>query len=133
MQQMDDYEQVRQLYAVYARTLDTDSYDEWIACFCDDAVFETPRWGRFTGHDGLRKFVRLYRDSLGGARVRHMICNVIFRLSGDDGEGSCDLMYYQTKNGHTELKAVGGYDDTLRKVGEHWQFASRRIVIDTRI
>jgi 3-phenylpropionate/cinnamic acid dioxygenase small subunit len=128
----EDREQIRDLYTRYAITLDSGRYDEWIDCFTDDGMFESQRFGRHVGREGLCKFAATYRDSLGGAQVRHVITTVHFQIDGDRAAGGCYLTYFHSKNGKTDLAAVGRYEDKLRKVGGHWRFESRRVFVDGR-
>lgn len=126
----EDHEQIRELYARYAHMIDAGRFEEWIDCFCNDGVFESPRFGRHTGRDGLLKFTSIYRDSLGDAKSVHQISNVIFSVEGDRASGGCYLAAYHCKNGHAELSAIARYIDALRKVDGKWKFESRRVAVD---
>jgi 3-phenylpropionate/cinnamic acid dioxygenase small subunit len=126
----EDREQIRQLYARYAFTIDLGPYEDWVACFTSDGVFDSPRLGRHEGHDALRKFTVMYKNSAGDAQVRHMMTNVIYRIEGDRAKGGCYLTYYHSKNGKASLEAIGRYDDELRKVNGEWLFQYRRVHID---
>ena len=126
----DDREQIRELYARYAFTIDLGPYDEWVRCFTADGVFESPRLGRHEGHDALRKFTVMYKNSAGDAHVRHMMTNVTFRVEDDRAVGACYLTYYHVKGGKATLEAVGRYQDELRKVNGEWLFQYRRVYID---
>ena len=127
---VEDRLDIHELYARYANSIDDGSYDEWLDCFTDDGVFESSRFGKHIGREGLQKFTRIYRDSLGGAQVRHVVTNVIFKLEGNAGAGGCYLIYYHCKDGHVQQASVGYYRDTLRKVGGRWRFASRKVSLD---
>jgi 3-phenylpropionate/cinnamic acid dioxygenase small subunit len=126
----EDREQIRELYARYAFTIDYGPYEEWLKCFTLDGVFDSPRFGHHVGHDGLRRFTEIYKESMGSGQVRHMMTNVIFRIDGDSATGGCYLTYYHCKNGRATLEAVGRYEDQLRKVGGEWLFQSRKVHID---
>ncbi len=65
-----------------------------------------------------------------GAQVRHMMVNVSFDVHGDHAHGTCNLIYFHIKSGKTELAAVGGYRDELRKINGNWQFAHRQVYVD---
>lgn len=127
---MEDREQIRELYARYAFTIDHGPHDDWVRCFTDDGVFESPRLGRHAGHDGLRKFTQMYKNSAGDAQVRHMMTNVIFTIDGDTAMGGCYLEYFHCKNGKATLEAIGRYQDELRKINGQWLFQYRRVYID---
>src|SRR6266481_2405992 len=88
---IEDREEVRVLHARYCLTIDTCRYDEWIDCFTEDGVFESPRFGKHAGRDGLRRFTAMYKESLGGAQVLHVVANPAFDLDGDNGTGTSYL------------------------------------------
>src|SRR6266404_1328654 len=102
---LEDREQIRELYARYALYIDA-------------------------GQAALRKFCASYKESCGGAQVRHMMVNVSFDVHGDHAHGTCNLIYFHIKGGKTELAAVGGYRDELRKINGNWQFAHRQVYVD---
>ncbi len=126
----EDREEIRELYARYAHTIDDGRFEEWIECFTEDGVFESPRFGKHSGRDGLRRFAAIYKESLGGAKPFHQITNVMFKVEGDRARGSCYLTYYHCKDGKTALSAAGHYTDQLRKSDGQWRFESRKVSID---
>jgi hypothetical protein len=121
---------VRELYSRHAIAIDNHQADAWVACFTEDGIFESGLLGKHVGAEGLKKFTKLYRESLGGAQVLHIISNVHFQLEGEAGVGSCYLTYYHCKEGRIQQAAVGRYRDTLRKVDGRWFFASRALSLD---
>ncbi len=127
---LQDRLDIHELYARYAATIDNGEYEDWLSCFTEDGVFESTRFGKHVGREGLRKFTKIYRESLGGAQVLHAITNVYFKIEGDAGAGSCYLLYYHCKDGKIQQAAVGRYKDTLRKVDGRWLFASRKVSLD---
>jgi hypothetical protein len=92
-------------------------------------VFESPRFGRHTGPDGLKKFAALYKGSLGGARVLHVVTNLTLDLNGSDGAGICYLLYYHYKDGARSAIDARVLHSTLRKTSAGWRFASRQVTI----
>jgi 3-phenylpropionate/cinnamic acid dioxygenase small subunit len=126
----EDREQIRELYARYAIYVDNSQFEDWVNCFTADGVFESPLLGKHTGSDALRKFCASYKESWAGAQVRHMMVNVSFDIHGDHAHGTCNLIYFHIKNNKTELAAVGGYRDELRKVDGNWLFTHRKVWID---
>ena len=126
---LEDREEVRVLHARYCLTIDTARYDEWIDCFTEDGVFESPRFGKHSGRDGLKRFTAMYKESLGGARVLHVVANPAFELNGDSGTGTSYLLYYHCKDGKVQQSTVGYYTDKLRKIPAGWRFASRQVTI----
>ena len=75
---VEDREQIRELYARYAIYLDSSKFEEWVNCFTEDGIFETPLVGKHAGHAALRKFCASLREKWAGAQVRHMMVNVSF-------------------------------------------------------
>jgi len=126
----EDREEIRELYARYASTIDQGNYEDWIDCFTEDGVFESARLGRHEGRAGLRKFTEIYAGSLGGAQVRHVITNVTFKIEGAYGTGACYLIHFNCKDARVQQAAVGRYSDTLRKSAGRWLFASRKVSFD---
>ena len=126
----EDREEIRELYARYAFTINDGRYDEWINCFTPTGVFDSPHLGRHEGHEALRKFTATYNGSRGDAQARHMMTNVTFRIEGDMAKGGCYLTYYHCKNGKAILQAIGRYRDELRKLDGEWLFQYRCVSID---
>jgi 3-phenylpropionate/cinnamic acid dioxygenase small subunit len=126
---LEDREEVRALHARYCLSIDTARADDWIDCFTEDGSFESPRFGKHSGRDGLRRFAAIYKESLGGAQVLHVVANPAFDLDGDSGAGVSYLMYYHCKDGRVQQCTVGYYTDKLRKTPHGWKFASRHVTI----
>ncbi len=125
-----DREEIRELYARYAITVDHARFDEWIDCFTPDGVFESPIYGTFAGQARLREFSQGYQQSWEGGQVRHMMVNVSFDVDGDTATGRCNLIYFSIKGGKSEFVTTGGYEDRLRRHDGEWRFAHRRVWID---
>jgi len=43
---VEDREQIRELYARYAIYLDSSKFEEWVNCFTEDGIFESPPLGK---------------------------------------------------------------------------------------
>lgn len=127
-----DREQIRELYARYSLALDNGDFGEWIDCFTADAVFDSPRFGHYAGHDGFKQFIVTYRESLGGAKVVHLNSNVSFHIEGDQASGICNYVFFHVKDGRAALAALGHYRDRLRRDGDIWRFTSREVFLDAR-
>ncbi len=126
----EDREQIRELYARYAYTVDFYRYSEWVQCFTEDGVFESPIFGEFKGPQGLLKFTAMYKESQGGSQVRHVMSNITFQITGAAATGGCYLTYYHCKDGKVSLAALGRYEDQLRKVNGEWLFVRRKVHLD---
>jgi 3-phenylpropionate/cinnamic acid dioxygenase small subunit len=121
--------EIADLYSRYCHLIDHARYEDWLETFTDDGVFESPRFGRFAGREGLRKFTALYRDSLGGARVLHLVHNQIAKIESDTATGYCDFSYFHSKDSHIQSESVGYYTDLIRRTPAGWRFASRAVTI----
>ena len=126
---LEDREEVRALHARYCLTIDSGRYDEWIDCFTEDGVFDSPRFGKHSGRDGLERFAALYKESLGGAQVLHVVANPAFELDGDSGAGTPTCSTTTARTGKVQQSTVGYYTDKLRKTPAGWRFASRQVTI----
>ena len=126
---LKDREEVRALHARFCLTIDSGRYEEWIDCFTEDGVFESPLFGQHSGHNDLKRFAAVYRESLGGAQSLHVVANPAFELDGDSGQGSAYLLYYHCKNGRVQQSTAGYYTDWLRKTPAGWRFARRHVTI----
>jgi 3-phenylpropionate/cinnamic acid dioxygenase small subunit len=127
---MDDLAQIHQLYAHYSWTLDEKHHEEWLECFTEDGVMEGPTFGRHAGREELRQFIAKYKAASGMFQVRHIISNIRVEIQGDSAVGSCYVLHYRTHRGRTELNAIGGYRDQLRKVNGRWLFSDRQAFWD---
>jgi hypothetical protein len=67
---VEDREQIRELYARYAIYLDSSKFEEWVNCFTEDGIFESPPVGKHAGHATPRKFCASLREKWAGAQVR---------------------------------------------------------------
>ena len=128
----EDREQIRELYARYAIYVDQERFDDWVNCFTPDGVFSSPIYGEWPGHDKLREFTKMYYNSWSGGKVRHMMVNVSFDITGDTATGFCNLIYFSIKDGTFQLAAIGGYNDTLRKHNGEWLYARRNVFLDAK-
>jgi len=126
---LEDREEVRSLHARYCLSIDNNRAEDWIDCFTEDGSFESPRFGKHSGRDRLRRFAAIHKESLGGAQVLHVVANPAFELDGDTGTGTSYLLYYHCKDGKVQQCTVGYYTDKLRKTPKGWRFASRQVAI----
>jgi 3-phenylpropionate/cinnamic acid dioxygenase small subunit len=127
---VDDYAQIQQLYSRYNLTLDEKRQDDWLDCFTSDGAVEGANFGRFVGREQLKHFLAKYRADTHMFQMRHVVTNMLLDIQGDNARGSCYILHYRTHRGHTELIAIGRYDDQLRKVDGKWLLAERKAFWD---
>ena len=148
------------LYAE-AELLDERRHDEWLALLADDIRYWMPmrrnvKYGdekrEFTretediswfdeGKDTLTRRVRQIQTGIHWAeepqsRITHMVSNVIcFRNAPDEREvvaKSRFLIYRNRVETETDL-LVGKREDTLRRAGDGWLIARRKIMLDQNV
>lgn len=117
------------LVHTYARLIRSDQPEGIAALFTEDGTFE----GR-NGHPDKPEFSLMFRDEGREAVNAHMmpmkgkphpvplIHNLSIEVQGDTAKGNC-VMEAQIYGSQTKIK--GEYNDSFRRVGGKWLFASR--------
>ena len=127
--------------------------EEWLDLFTDDVRYWMPARETVDGQpdavsaDGemayfdddkafLAARIERLRSSLAHAeqppsRMRYFISNVEIREVNDDGlDVRCNLLVYQSRLERTEVMYVGRREDRLRRHGQHWRIARRKVILD---
>lgn len=152
-----DYE-VARFYYDEAALLDSHRYDEWLALFSDDARYFMPirrtrtqremdkeftRPGEMAFFDDTKKLLagRIIKLKTGRAwaedppsRTRHLITNV--RVVKDDGrtlEAESNFHVYRTRLNSEETSWIGSRRDVLRRAGDTFQIADRKIYLEQTV
>jgi len=129
--QIEDRLKIHDLFVRYTSAVD--NWDELalLGCFTDDGVLETPvLGGRFAGREGQHQFMQAGRGRAPGSQMRHVFSNLAVQLDGDRAAAHSYFVVYSTRNGKTELSAVGRYNCRLRKLGGEWLFEYRGVSLD---
>jgi 3-phenylpropionate/cinnamic acid dioxygenase small subunit len=148
--------EVEQFLFFEARLLDDRRFDEWWQLFTDDIHYWMPvRYNRqrreldqetaqpdelaHFDEDKLSLYQRVYRLGTGMAwaedppsRTRHLITNVWVRHTDAEDElavQSAFLVYRNRGDYEVDIWA-GRRDDVIRRAGDSWQIANRKILID---
>jgi len=129
---LEDKEAIRDLITKYCLDIDAGRYDEWVDCFTEDGVFDSPILGRWQGKTALRQFTEKYRAWTGAAQPRHCVMNVLISVNGNHATSECYLLMTHAEGGKTELIISGRYEDQLEKVGGKWHFTERKVRPDSR-
>ena len=129
---LEDKDEIRDLMTKYCLYIDSGRYDEWVECFTDDGVFDSPILGRWQGADKLKEFTQTYRNWTGEAQPRHCVMNSLISVDGTHATGECYLLMTHAAAGKTELVISGRYEDVIEKVDGRWLFKERKVLPDTR-
>jgi 3-phenylpropionate/cinnamic acid dioxygenase small subunit len=152
-------QEIAQFLYTEAELLDERRHDEWLALLADDIRYWMPmrrnvKYGdeerEFTretediswfdeGKDTLTRRVRQIQTGIHWAeepqsRITHMVSNVML-LTEDEQEvvaKSRFMIYRNRVETETDL-LVGKREDTLRRAGDGWLIARRKIVLDQNV
>ena len=75
---VEDREQIRELYARYAFYIDSSKFEEWVNCFTEDGIFESP-------------LARQARRPRGAAQVLRFVPGIMGRRAGASHDGERQL------------------------------------------
>ena len=129
---LEDKEEIRDLITRYCLLIDSGRCEEWVECFTEDGVFDSPILGRWQGKIALRQFTEKYRAWTGAAQPRHCVMNVLIAVNDSRATSECYLLMTHAEEGKTELIISGRYEDQIEKVSGEWLFKERRVCPDTR-
>lgn len=131
LQALADRIAIEERLLLYAHFLDSAQYERVAAeIFTADATVD---FGgvTVTGRDAIHAQVMGYKGALRGCL--HTVSNVIVALDADTARASSRVMAWHWFDypgadplGPTDLLAVGGYEDTLRREPEGWRIHERR-------
>jgi uncharacterized protein (TIGR02246 family) len=124
-------EQIRDTIARYAHCVDGGRFDEFVELFTPDGVLEVEGDPAHRGRDAIRAFVagtgRDLAADTGAPRIRHHVSNVVIELDGRDRARARCYFLAVTDRGADHW---GRYRDELRRDGDRWRFAHRRVRTD---
>ena len=133
---LEDRQAVQDLMLRYAEMTDNGGDEaEFLSLFTEDAIFDGPFNGKFSGQEGLLNFVRRCTAKRGKQQGRHVMTN--FLITGDDREAKirCYFTGYRTDlladKPVSECLYTGNYDCAARKVNGAWKLSRRTVYVDT--
>lgn len=129
---LEEKEELRDLVTRYCLYIDSGRYDDWVATFTEDGVFDSPILGRWQGKMSLKQFTEKYRTWTGNNQPRHCVMNVLVNVEGNHATGECYLLMTHASEGKTELVVSGRYEDRMEKVNGKWLFKERKVKPDNR-
>ena len=129
---LEEKEELRDLVTRYCLYIDSGRYDDWVATFTEDGVFDSPILGRWQGKAALKQFTEKYRTWTGNNQPRHCVMNVLVNVEGNHATGECYLLMTHASEGKTEFVVSGRYEDRMEKVNGKWLFKERKVKPDNR-
>ncbi|MBM9593873.1 nuclear transport factor 2 family protein [Roseitranquillus sediminis] len=132
----DDYIAIMQLYARYARAIDSGDGEGWANCYATDGQYLSSTFGECNGRSELAEFAadhyRRWLDQ--GIQTRHWNNQVLLTDNGDGTiTGSVYVLLAGVKAGEApalHLQTV--YTDTLVREAGRWVLRQRRSDADQR-
>lgn len=115
-----DYFEIQQLYANYNIAIDNGDAEGWAAKFTPDGVFNT-----FVGHDALVSFIKLWREKLHGASLKHWNNNLQITGNGKEANGFVYLILVDVTTKPPSMVSTHTYTDNLVKTKDGWRFTKR--------
>ena len=126
---IEDIEAIKQLKARYCEICDDAHNPNRItALFAEDAIWESPDFGKAQGHGAIRdlftKFQQMFSFS------QHNITNPIIEVDGNRATGIWYIMGPWTFTETNEEKWMAlRYDDDYVKVNGQWKYQHLRVVL----
>jgi ketosteroid isomerase-like protein len=129
---VQDWFAINNLFIRYATSLDKGDIDGVISCFTEDGTIDSPIFGAYAGHEGIREFAERTATALQvrGIQFRHIVSNLVIDVEGNAATATCYLLDFATREGNTELLSPGRCNCNLRKIGDVWQISSRTVTMD---
>ena len=125
MPDLEDYEAIRRLMAIYAQLLDSKRIAEWGQLFTEDAVFAV--WGQtWRGRAAIEAGIGGMQPELPGKHV--ILIPVIDLKAPDRALVWTDLSALASAKEGISVATIGRYHDELVKQAGRWRIA-RRIVV----
>ncbi len=148
-------QEIEQFFYSEARILDQGRFHEWLDLFTDDVWYWMPTRDIVQGSTGQEDegglafryldenktslLMRVKRLDTGMAHVevppsltRHLVSNVIIQETDRPNElvVRSNFIVFQSRKEKEQAWFVGEREDRLRKAGDQWKIAQRKIVLD---
>ena len=142
----EDREGIRTLTSRSARFLNEGRFADFIALFAEDGRYlleaESAEIGKrmtwldlsSVELDALLEESPQHVHDLAGRKHMVTVEEIDFSDGGDRADVLSGFAVFRTDiDGRTEVYAVGNYADTLRRTGDGWRIATRRVIVETRM
>src|SRR5438477_976788 len=121
---MSDVEQIRQTLARYWQYLDDRRERDWVELFEDDAVLQYES----TITRSRRELDVIAADLRNYTPAKHLSSNELIEVDGEQATAHSDVVFLEPDaDGSVKVRYYGRCEDTLRRAGSTWRFASRVI------
>ena len=121
---------IRNLLNWLALLADGDDVDAYVACFTEDALWESPT-AALRGRADIRAGAEeRRREGLQGpgSNSCHVVTNQVVDIAGPDRAFSKSYLLFVTNtSSHPMLQTVARYDDTFDRTPAGWKLARRSI------
>jgi hypothetical protein len=124
----DDRLDILELYALYAHAEDAGDNMEFLSCWDEDGILESPK-GHFEGHEGLSEFFDALMPTNKGKR--HVTVNHLIRATEKGVDVASNFLLLDIAEA-TRLVGSGSYRDSLRMSGGTWRISKRVVSVDAR-
>ena len=131
MSYLEDKDAIQDLMTRYCLSIDAGRNEEWVECFTEEGIFNSPILGKWQGPEKLLAFTQKYKEWTGDAQPRHCVMNILIDLNGDTATAESYLLMTHAERGKTELVISGRYEDEIEKVKGKWLFKERKVCPDT--
>jgi ketosteroid isomerase-like protein len=131
VEELESRSAIRDLVSDYCHGFDKRDFDRFLGIWWEDCVWDIgPPFGRFEGHDGIRKAVcdvlwPVWQES------HHLTTNLrIEFLDAANAESMCDVDCIGTLVGDPVCQIVGAtYYDRLQARGGQWRILERKVTM----
>ena len=131
---IEDKFAIEELIGRYNQSIDQGHYAEFLACWCDDGIFDG-LGGPYVGIEAIRQFTdgydERYRLRLNG--LKHFTVNVVSRIDGDKALSCSHLQLVSTGTSGARILFTARYQDELRRTPEGWRFTRRKLHQDVAL
>ena len=128
---LEDKFAIEERIARYNHALDQGHYADYLACWCEDGVFEglIGMGGPFVGKAAIKAFTDGYDERVRFRYngLKHFTVNILSDIDGNHATSCANLQLVMTGPKGVQILFTGRYHDTLRRVDGQWLFARRRL------
>lgn len=120
--------EIREVFGLYALTVDAGDSKGWAELFTDDGVFEIEAGAgglrsQFRGTKAIEAFCTAHSTMIPG--TRHMMTGFVTEVDGDEASDRCTLVGHVNRPEKVYIFASGWYETRLKKVDGRWRITHR--------